>query len=188
MKIGYFVKKEGEDLKSKLTAFGCDKVFYDKDDTFKKRAKINSIEDFIRTGDTLVIPSLLNFGLTAKELIKFINNLLHNNIQFHCIDDTELNFTNNQQFKDFIHKLYEIDILVIKNRKLKGNLESIAKDGDNRGRKKDSYDIEQYNATVAMYKAGKTYKEIMEATGIKSTSTIKRHIERANLPKRNSSK
>ena len=185
MKVGYFVKKEGEDLESKLIAHGCEKVFSDKDETFKKRKNLKNKEDHIRKGDTLVISSLLNFGLTAKELIKFVNDLLYDGIEFHCIEDHELNCIDNQIIKNVIHKLYEIDIAVIKDRRIKGSKFFAKGEKDTRRKRDKISDTEKYSSVIGMYKAGKTYAEIMEVTEIKSTSTIKKYIDEAGLDKRN---
>ncbi len=184
MKIGYCrVSTDDQSLdlqKDALLKADCEKTFDDKVSGSKsKRPGLDTLLEFARPGDMLVVWRLDRLGRSMKDLIALISELEEKGIQLNSL--TESIDTSTSSGKLFFHIFgaiaeFEKNLIV---ERTKAGLSAARARGRKGGRPK-SLDKAKRELTVQLYDAKeKTVKEICSLMGI-SKPTLYKYLEERN--------
>ena len=184
MKIGYCrVSTEDQSLdlqKDALSKAGCEKIFEDKISGAKaKRPGLNTLLEFARADDTIVVWRLDRLGRSMKDLISLVSGLEEKGIQLASL--TESIDTSTSSGKLFFHIFgaiaeFEKNLIIDRTR---AGLAAARARGRKGGRPK-LLDKSKRELAVKLYHAReKTVKEICDLMGI-SKPTLYKYIEASN--------
>jgi len=169
-----------------LNSAGCIEIFQEKiSGRNKEKPELEKLFGKLRSDDILIVDSLDRLGRTSKELIKLLHHFKENGIQFKSLKEGIFDTTTPMGEAVFqiiaILKAMEVDVL--RERTMDGIKAARAR-GRNGGRKEGSYNKEKAKFAATLYKSGNhSIKEILKATGIKSSSTIYRYLRKEGVYK-----
>ncbi|GHE92730.1 recombinase family protein [Thalassotalea profundi] len=159
MKVGFArVSTNEQDLEvqlSKLSDFGCEKVFKGKQSgtSIKNDEKLKELIDFIREGDEVIVTRLDRLGRSLKTILDSIDNIHRKGACLNIIDGS-LNTSNDNPFSNAMINLCgvfaQLERDLIKARTAEGRAEAKAK-GKHLGRMpalKDQQARELFNAKL----------------------------------------
>ncbi|TLX72850.1 recombinase family protein [Labilibacter sediminis] len=166
-----------------LNAAGCDEVFSEKiSGRAKEKPQLELLLSKIRKGDVLIVDSLDRLGRTSKELINLLNHFDENGIHLKSLKEGVFDTTNPMGKAIFqimaILKSMEVDVL---RERTNDGLKAARARGKNGGRPTGTYNKMKSAAAATLYKKGDSISTILEATGIKSKSTLYQYLRREGV-------
>lgn len=184
MKIGYCrVSTDDQSLdlqKDALSKAGCEKIFEDKISGAKaKRPGLNTLLEFARADDTIVVWRLDRLGRSMKDLISLVSGLEEKGIQLASL--TESIDTSTSSGKLFFHIFgaiaeFEKNLIIDRTR---AGLAAARARGRKGGRPKLLDKSKRELAVKLYHEREKTVKEICDLMGI-SKPTLYKYIESSN--------
>jgi DNA invertase Pin-like site-specific DNA recombinase len=184
MKIGYCrVSTDDQSLdlqKDALSKAGCEKIFEDRISGAKsQRPGLNTLLEFARPDDTIVVWRLDRLGRSMKDLISLVSVLDEKNIQLASLNESiDTSTTSGKLFFHIFGAIAEFEKNLIVDRTRAGLAAARAR-GRKGGRPK-LLDQSKRDLAVKLYhERDKTVKEICELMGI-SKPTLYKYIEASN--------
>ena len=170
MILGYArvsTKEQNLDMQiDKLREAGVEKIYHEKiSGAYKERPELNRLLENLRPGDTLIVYKLDRLGRTIEQLIKMVNSLNDNNINFISVQDNIDTTTSHGKFIFHIFcAMAEMERNLIRER-TKAGLEAARKRGRKGGRKK--VDESTIKKAITMYNSKEfTINEIIKDCNI----------------------
>ncbi|MDR0744370.1 MAG: recombinase family protein [Holosporales bacterium] len=189
MKIGYArVSTPDQNLDVQLEAlqgYGCELIFSEKyTGTVFERTELDKCLNKLRKGDTLVFYKLDRLGRSLREILKLLDRLKSEEIDFISIRD---NISTTGPYAELMTNIlgafaqFERDIIV--ERTSTGR--HLAKEkGVKFGRKEGKVNVgnePKIDVCAKLYVAGSTLNQIRVTLGIKSLETIYRYLQKKGI-------
>ena len=178
VRISSITQNESRQLVT-MEKHNVEKLFIDKvsgKDT--NRPQLNSMLDFIREGDTVVIHSFDRLARNTKDLLTIVEDLNNRGINLLCEkDNIDTNTPNGKLMLTMLGAIAEFERQLMLERQREGI--ALAKaDGKYKGRKPVAVDEAKFRAVCARWRAGEiTAKAAMQEVGLKPNTLYRRAKE-----------
>lgn len=164
MKKGYYVNSGSDEVdrinREMLIKAGCVAPYYEPSYSPKNRKSLIESSG-VRFEDYLIVPNIINLGLTGKELIKLFENLINERIDIIGITDGFTLMDSNNVVK----VIHEADVICSKRRK--SGFASTKKRKSGGGAPKGVRDPIKFMEVKTKYLSGMTWDDIESTSGVK---------------------
>ncbi|WP_430816405.1 recombinase family protein [Carboxylicivirga sp. RSCT41] len=166
-----------------LKAEGCDEIFQEKiSGRSKDKPQLDLLLSKLRKGDVLIVDSLDRLSRTAKQLISLLADFEEKGIHLKSLKEGIFDTSSpmGRAVFQIVSILKTAEVEVLRERTLDG-LKAARARGKNGGRPTGTYNKMKSAAAATLYKKGDSISNILEATGIKSKSTLYQYLRREGV-------